>query len=470
MSKKILFINPRENFGSHPEPYPSGAFILMGTMAYNLGHNVRIIHMAIDNKQAEDIKKTVQDFKPDIVGITINTFQTKSSKEITRAVKEADKNILLVAGGPHVSGRGSAIFEGFPDIDAAIFGEGEHSFMEIVEGKELAKIKGIAYKDKENKININPPRTPAENLDYIPLPNLDLAEFNKKNFKGIEPVIALPSMYIMASRGCPFQCIYCNKSIWGFKTRFRKPELIVREIEWLNFRYGVKEIYFQDDTLNLNRQWLETLLKLIIQKGLNRTIAYKVALRANKQLVDEQILKLLKRAGVQYAFYGVENGNQEMLNRMKKGLTIEELKRAFELTHKAGIKTIASFMIGLPGENKQTIEDTVKLWQELKPHLAGYSLATPLPDTEFEKMLLEKGHLLDRNYDHYNFGVGVVRTDELTKEELEKERLRVATKMEIGGLKQKLKNISSNKKDIKELLIKVVKNPKKAIKRLWTIR
>lgn len=104
---------------------------------------------------------------------------------------------------------------------------------------------------------MNELRPPAKNLDYIPLPNLDLVDFNKNKFIGAKPVGALPSMHIMATRECPFHCTFCNKSVWVHTVRFRKPELILEEIKWLHEKYGVKEIFFQDDTFNLNRKWAE---------------------------------------------------------------------------------------------------------------------------------------------------------------------------------------------------------------------
>lgn len=469
VKKNILLINPTENLSKEAEPYPSGALVLLGTMAYNLGHNVKIVHIGAERVTAEKLQDAVLTFKPDIVGITLNTFQTKSTKKITKLVKETDSNISVVVGGPHPSGLGARIFDDFPYIDAAVFGEGEHTFLEIVEGKSLAEIKGLAYKDELGKIKINESKPAAASLDHIPLSNLDLAGFNKNKFRGVEPVDALPAMYIMASRGCPFQCIYCNKSIWGHNTRFRKPELIIKEIKWLREKYGIKEIFFQDDTFNVNKKWAEQLLNLIIENGLNKDIVYKTCARANEALLSRGLLELMKKAGFRYIFYGVENGNQEMLNNMKKNLTIPELKRAFKLTHSVGIKTIGSFIIGLPGENKKTIEDTLKLWKELDPYLSGFSLAIPLPGTAFEKTLIEKGHLLDSNYNHYGFGACVVRTDELTKEDLEYYRTKIADQMEIVSLRKNLMHPIANREYFREKISRIFRDPKSAIRRLKSL-
>lgn len=120
MPKNILLINPIENLNREPEPYPSGALILLGTMAYNLGHKVKIIHMGIDRVDSSDLKNIILRFGPDIIGITVNTFQTKNAKEITRIIKETDKNALVVIGGPHPSGVGSKIFNNFPCIDIVL--------------------------------------------------------------------------------------------------------------------------------------------------------------------------------------------------------------------------------------------------------------------------------------------------------------------------------------------------------------
>lgn len=461
-----LLINPLENLTKQCEPYPSGALILLGTMAQNLGHNVKIVHMGVDKVGPTELKSIILTFKPDIVGITMNTFQTKNSKEITKIIKETDKNILVVVGGPHPSALALRIFDDFPYVDVVVVGEGEHTFLEIIEGKDLEKINGICYKDKMNEIQINEPRPIAENLDYIPLSNLDLVDFNKNKFAGVEPVSARPVMYIMGSRGCPFKCIYCNKSIWGYKMRFRKPELIIEEIKWLHEKYGVKEIFFQDDTFNLNRKWAERIFNLITDNALNKDIIYKTPFRVDEKLIDKELLQLAKSAGFRFIFYGVESGNQGMLNGMKKAQTIKEIKRAFELTHSVGLKTIASFIIGLPGENKKTIEDTLDLWKELDPYTAGFSFATPLPATELERILIEKGHLLDNNYDHYGLDVCVVRTDELSKEDLEYYRMEIISKISAMEMKRKLRHILANREYFKSKITAGFKNPKSVIRPL----
>lgn len=474
MTKKILLINPLENvLAGRDEMYPSGALLLLGTILFNRGYNVRIVHMLADKIGLPQIGNIISKFRPRIVGMTMSTFQTKFSKEISKIVKKINKNTLVVVGGPHPSALKLKIFDDFPCVDVVVGGEGEHAFSEIVDGKNLRDIKGICFREKtSNKVQMNEARPLAKDLDYIPLPNLDLVNFHKDRFVGVEPVGASPSMYIMASRGCPFYCSFCNKSVWGNTLRLRKPESIIQEIRWLHKKYGIKEIFFQDDTLDLNREWLEQIFNLIIENGLNRNIIYKAPFRADENLIDEELLRLAKRAGFWLIFYGVESGNQEMLDSMGKSLTISEIKRAFALTHPVGLKTVASFIIGLPGENKKTIEDTFNLWKELVPHVTGYSVAIPFPGTEFEKNVTRRGFLYIKDYDRYSLNTFVARTDELSIKELEYYRTKTLYKMKIVNLNRRLRHVISERTYFRKKIINSLKNPEsiaKELKTLWKL-
>ncbi|MGA2090778.1 MAG: radical SAM protein [Endomicrobiales bacterium] len=412
--KKILLVNPSENSSSKKhEAYPSGALLLIGTMLTERGHHVSIIHMTGEGQTIEGLERRIVDMQPDIVGITMNTFQTVSARRISESVKKINPKTLVVTGGPHPSALKTEILTDFPHIDVAVIGEGEHTFMEIVADADLHTLAGICYEGRENAA-----RPYAENLDYLPLPDLSLV--NMRMFAGADPVGAYPSMFIMASRGCPFQCTFCNKSIWGGKVRLRKPELVVREIEWLHSRYGIREIFFQDDTFNLRRQWTEEICHRIMEKGLHKKMVFKTPFRANKELVDEALLGLMKAAGFWLIFYGVENGNQQMLDAMGKGLKIEDIKRAFRLTHAAGIKTIGSFIVGMPGETEETVNDSIALFNEIRPYVTGCAAAMPFPKTVFEQEVIKRGHRLISDYDQYAMGKILVRTDALDPEQLKK--------------------------------------------------
>lgn len=413
---KILLICPQENTPRTVEGYPSGALLLLGSMLCERGHEVSVVQMITDRVDLAGIEQKIRVFKPDIVGITMNTYQTRSAREVSGAVKMISRNIFVVTGGPHPSALKLDTFKYFPDIDIVVYGEGEETFLDIVEGKPLSGIPGICYEDK-----LNPARPFIQDFSHIPLTNLDLIGGRRgmQRFQGPYPVGPMPSMFIMASRGCFGQCKFCNTPVfWGAKIRTRDPETIIQEIRWLHEKYGITEIYFQDDTFNANKIWAETVLNLIIERGLNRNIAYRLCFRVNEKLITPELLRLAKHANVWLIFLGTENGNQEMLNAMGKKIRIAEIERAFRITHEAGIKTVTSFLIGNAGETKETVYDSIGLAKRLKPYVVGFSMAIPFPGTALRDEMKEKGHLLEEDYDLYGAEQCVIRTDELTPDDM----------------------------------------------------
>ena len=398
------------------EMYPSGALLLLGTLLKKKGHSVKVVHMVTDKLTDEDILPILRDFNPHVAGITVSTFQTRHTKNITRLIKTNCEDIQIVIGGSHPSALKENALADFPYADVAVSGEGELAIGEIVDQVPLSRINGVSYREN-SRIVCNPRSSQLQELDNLPFPDLGFVDIRK--YSGPEPVGRRPGMFIMASRGCPFGCVFCSKSIYGNTVRYHSPEYVLSQVEYLHKDFGIREIFFQDDTFNLNRSWAETILLGIIKRGLNRKMIFRTPFRVNERLVDIDLLKLMKEAGFWLIFYGVENGNQMMLDRMKKGITIPEIKRAFRLTREAGIKAEASFIIGLPGETEETIQDSIRLWREIKPFHSGFSRAIPFPDTPFEKEVREEGHMLYTDYDEYSYGKTMVRTEALTAEQLE---------------------------------------------------
>lgn len=414
MIKRILLINPPPNDFNRGMSimFPNGALLLLGELCRKCGYTVRILEMAAENISIEDLKTVISSFRPEVVGISMNTFQVKWSKVIIKTIKSLG-DILVVVGGVHPTSVGKEILKEIPRIDISVIGEGEHSFLEIIEGKPLEEIKGICYGGHQT-----PKRESITDFSYIPLPNLDLVDLSK--FDGTRYWgHSGKSMYVMASRGCPYRCIFCNKSLFGYKLRVREPEAVINEIKYLHEKYNIDEVYFQDDILNQNRGWLTTIFDSIVKSNLNSEMTFMVAFRANEKLVDETLLSLAKEAGVRIIFYGVESGSQRILNNMKKDIKVAGIKRAFKLTHDAGIETVASFIIGLPGENKESIRETISLYKEINPTYADIAVATPFPSTKFEELISNNGCLLNSEYETYKYGGNYIRTEDLNSEQLD---------------------------------------------------
>ena len=401
--------------------YPPLGLLYIASVLIENKHNVSIIDADIDDLSLEDIKQQIKIHSPDVVGITSNTFQIKSAFETANAVKYIDSSIIVILGGPHPSIVQKEIFDTCKAIDIAVIGEGELTMVEILQAIEkndnFSEIKGISYKDN-GEIKINPPREFIDDLDTLPFPALELV-MPIERYPGPRPTGAKPTIQIMASRGCPFKCTFCSNPVWGNTVRHRSPESIIGEINWLYTKFNVKEIFFQDDTFNLNREWFEKICHGIINNGFNDKILFKSPFRVNKKLVDEDILKLARKAGFWMIFYGVESGNQDMLNITQKGTTLKEIERAFKLTKKAGIKALASFMIGNINETPETIKDTIDFAKKIDPDYFGFAIATPYPGSEFYNTAKERGYLQVNDYSKYDLTKYILKTEYLSETEVE---------------------------------------------------
>ena len=193
---------------------------------------------------------------------------------------------------------------------------------------------------------------------------------------------------------------------------------MVAEIERLVNEYHVREITFQDDTFNINHEWASDIFYRIIEKRLNDKVIFRITSRVDEKLVTKEFLDLARRAGVWFIFYGIESGSQYMLDRMKKGVTVEEIKRAIKMTKEAGIYAYCSFIVGLPGETKETLRETERLISEIKPSGYDWEFACPFPGTEFFNEVTVNGHRLEVDFGEYSYGKILSRTVELSFDDL----------------------------------------------------
>jgi len=708
MAKKVLLVSPLRNYSMERsmgnEMYPSGALLLLGTMLKEQGYTVKVVHMVADKVDQYTLASILTDFDPDIVNITVSTYQTMWTKTVSGLAKAHNRKTTVIAGGSHPTALKGEFLAAFPDVDIVVYGEGEKSLLALVSGEPLSAINGICYRDNGKTITNEPrPLLTVGELDALPYPDKSLVDFNR--YAGLYPVGRRPSMFIMSSRGCPYSCLqgdtlidtlegmtpirelvglsgvkvltrnpntlvpeyadapviaktgtnralvrvrfddgthidctpdhrfkvfkngnqfcdirerdieakdleqgqsvravkydihptlgyvdvvygrhkrikqhrlvmegvlrrqlsvkdvihhidrcktnnaisnlaltdnashvpnyhpeisermkndnpmcrpavqrkmsetmkrlcsegviipfmctadginiireiarkrgfsdanpakvarrkrlaeinhkvvsvetpkdredvyclqvpdydwfyangvlvhnctFCSKTIYGNTLRLRSPENIMEEVEHLYHNWGVREIHFGDDTFNANLNWAHELLDLIISRGYHKKLVFRVALRANQGIINYELLNHLKSAGVWFAMLGVENGNQAMLDHMKKGITVPEVKRAFKMLHEVGIKTEAFFIVGMPGETAQTIEDSYRLYKEIKPYWGGFSRAMPFPGTGLTEELRESGNLLCEDYDQFGPSCKAVRTDAMSADDIEK--------------------------------------------------
>ena len=370
------------------------------------GIEVQVLDFLITKYSKGKLERKIADFTPEIIGVTSVTMNYPIASKILHDCKEIDSNLINVIGGPHVSFWAEEALAEAPWIDIVVRGEGEYTMLEIARGKSLREIDGIAFRENRD-IVLTEPRPWIENLDKLPFPARHLFPLSRYLTLSID-------CGIITSRGCPFNCIFClGPKMVGRKGRFRNTKLIVDEIEEI-LEYGFKTINVADDLFTLNRKHLYAFCDEVMA----RKLKFKWSANSRVDTVDPELLGKMKEAGCSFICYGVESGNQKILDITRKKITREKIREAAKLTKDAGIKSLASFIIGLPGETKETLKESVNFANELGPHYAFHLLA-PFPGTEVRERTKEYGlRLLTNDWLKYNANEAIIETEGVSAAEL----------------------------------------------------
>lgn len=396
--------------------YPPLGLLYIAAVLRKEGFRVDVV----TDLEEESLFKEVIKRRPNIVGITMSTAQVRSAYSAAAVVKEATHNkTTVVVGGPHPSALPRQVLLECPDVDIAVIGEGEVAMTKLVRRIEdngrIDNVKGICYR-KNGKITMTELRSRISRLDSLPFPAYDLIHVEKYFRNQVQAYT--PSLAVMATRGCPFGCTFCSNPVWRRVVRYRSAENIANEIEWLHERFKVKEVYFPDDTFNLRPEKVKELCDELIQRGLNKKIVWRTQCRVNKHFTPHGLFLKMRKAGCWMLDFGVESGNQEILKKINKGITLDEVRRAFKLARNAGLKLGAFFMIGNLGESEETIKDTLQFAKELNPDTCWFSIATPYPGSQMYEELLKRGVIRASDWSKCDNAYPVFGTDTFSAEEL----------------------------------------------------
>jgi radical SAM superfamily enzyme YgiQ (UPF0313 family) len=372
---------------------------MLAAVLENKGYLVKIADLTVLGLSENAVPQIIRNEKPDIVGISSMTSTISSAIKIAGKVKETNNGVLVVFGGAHVSILPEETLKNNPEIDIIVRGEGEETMLELVESverktRDLATILGITFRSEVGIIS-TPSRPPLSNLDTLPFPAFHLLP--KGKYRLHHPFGRnLPAIPIMVSRGCPYSCIFCSKSVFGKKYRHNSPIYVVKQIRFLIDSLNVKEIKFYDDVFTLDRSWVVAICAELKKQGIS--IPWSCETRVN--LVDGDLLRMMKDAGCYMIAFGVESGDQNLLNKIGKNITLDQITEAFRATREVGISTVSYFMLGVPQETPETIKKTIEYAKRLNPDFAQFSIATPYPGTELEHLFSEKG-VLPKSWDGY---------------------------------------------------------------------
>ena len=420
---------------------PLGVFYLASCLRQR-GHEVAVIDGEAENLTAADILRAER-FQPGLVGISTTTVAFHRALQVARELKRQQPDRPIIIGGPHVSSNLSHGMS-FPEFDFAIVGEGEKSLADLADalehGTDLSAVASLAYRKGDaasgadipvcqecrtspgrqeclphrGELIVDPPAARSTISDAMPFPAYDLAADLSLytpppcNYK------KLPAANVITSRGCPNQCTFCDRSVFGQLLRQRSAANVAAEIEHLWNEYHVREIAFVDDTFTLRPQRIRELFAILDRKG----IRFPWTCMSRVSAVDEDLLRFMREHGCWHISFGIESGNEEILQRIKKKISLEQARRVIGWCAKLGIRTKGFFIVGHPGETLETIDESIREALRMKLDDVVVTINTPIPGSPQYKEAAANGTLDETDWSKFNYWRPVFVPHGLTREQL----------------------------------------------------
>lgn len=356
------------------------------------GFESSIIDANILRLENRAVLNRIKDLKPKLIGISLNVVTAASGIELSRNCKSMFPGIPVILGGPFPTSLPEATLK-ISLADGIVLGEGEETLLEVMRrhrdnGHIFKDIEGVIYTEKGD-ILYNKPRQLIDNLDLLPFPDYNklpnLLMYKSRARK--RPVAG-----IFTSRGCPFHCVYCNKNIFTDKFRKRSAVNVVEEIGYLVNKFNVRQIDILDDNFSLDLERAHRIFELLIEKKYHLAVNIQNGMRAEQ--VDEEIIRKMKDAGVFKVSFGVESGDERVLKIIKKDLDLDKVLEATRLMKEAGIIVYGNFMLGLPGDTKDSMQKTIDFAKKMNPDIANFMITIPFPGSELYDWIKKEGKFL----------------------------------------------------------------------------
>lgn len=363
------------------------------------GHEVRVLDLAGTpaDEALQRCSELLTDFAPDCVGFSAVTSNFLNAYRLAEGVKQQAPRTLVVFGGVHVSALRGKVMADYPAIDLAVTGEGELAMAQIASGADHASIQGLIYREGDRVLD-NGIRTELIPLDELPLPAYHLLEGFPHLYEGaLFNYPKGPTATLISSRGCPYVCSYCDRSVFRSSFRYLSAPRLYEHMALLRREYGIRHVFFYDDLFTFNRQRIEELCGLLLAKPLGMT--FNCAVRVGH--IDDDLLRLLKKAGCWMVSLGVESGAPEILARHKSNISFAEMRETVLRIRRAGLRAKGLFMMGLPGETEETIRTTAAFINALELDDMNMTKFTPFPGSPLYATIAEEGEF-DEQWDLMN--------------------------------------------------------------------
>jgi radical SAM superfamily enzyme YgiQ (UPF0313 family) len=387
--KILLLYPPRENyiFGITPHIYveadagyypPIGLLYLAGYLEKFSEEEIFVLDAHTEKMSHLDVKNYISRLKPDVVGVYFSTYYLEDGAITVRNIKDVSREIVTIVGGPH-----SVLYPEetikIPEVDYVMVGESEKSFNQLIKylkKKNFQAIENMPNVVTKNNQTKNPVRERIENLDELPFPARHLT-----NFRKYTSILAKknPITTVISSRGCPFKCYFCSNIESGQKVRYRSAKNVVDELQMIGEKFGIYDILFFDELFTSNRKRTLDICDEIIRRGLK----IRWHCRSRADVLDEEMIKKMKKAGCRLIQFGIETGNQRLQKVINKNLNLEKVRNIVKMVYDEGIYTYADFMFGLPTETEEETKKTLEYALSLKLDYAVFGMFHPVPGSVF---------------------------------------------------------------------------------------
>lgn len=399
----ILFINPPSRKTVYLETNvkvgtPSYPNLTLATLAASIppSYKARVFDMDLVNNNISKLFQAILNLSPKYIAITAKTPDYPYCETLFKKLKSHFPNIITVIGGVHVTALPQEAINA-KCFDIIAIGEGDYILNEIINAKKISDVKGIYIKNKGRNYNFTGNRPLIANLDKLPFPSWQL--FNLNLYKNSRLSSRKnPVGHIETSRGCSFNCNFCSKIIFGRTFRTKTVNRVVDEMEYM-LECGFKEIHISDDSFTQNIKRAKDICREIIRRKLKFPWALISGVRVN--LIDQEFFSLAKKAGCWLVGFGIETGDQKVLDSINKKTNLIQIENAVTMANKSGLDTFGFFIFGLSGENEKSMEKTIQFAKKLPLGIAKFDICIPYPGTKYYSDLKKEGRIKSENWSKY---------------------------------------------------------------------
>jgi anaerobic magnesium-protoporphyrin IX monomethyl ester cyclase len=403
---RVLLVNPPSAIGVYDRSrirvaITSAPFITLASLAGALlekGFQVEIADLMIEGRPDEAYRRKLREMKPGFVGITFTTPLWNEARALAAVAKEELPSVVTMAGGVHATTLPDEVLA-TGAFDVVVLGEGERTIVEICSGGQLAGIDGVAFRSPDGGMVRTPPRALIEDLDDLPLPAWQLHDLRFYR----SPHIASrrnPVGYMETNRGCNHHCLYCSQNVFGHRVRSKSAPRVVDEM-FRMLDLGFRDIHIKDNNFTADIERARQVCELLVERRFPAPWALPTGVNVHD--VDRDFFSLARKAGCYQVAFGIESGVEEILRKVNKPQSLDRIRQAVEMAADAGIETVGFFMMGLPGDTEETMEETIRFALSLPLTYAKASMTLPFPSSALFRLASAEGRVLSTDWDRYNF-------------------------------------------------------------------